>query len=173
MDAKEKLINAADKCLIEKGSHAACIKMIAETAGVNHGLIHHYFGSKEGLFIELAARYFETIKPDPNIFLDTEEEVINYLKKSIIPSSKIMLEFRAMSFQMPDLRRQLISMAIELRGSLKNLLNIEEEQAFILMGAVLGMGFNSMLEPSVDIEKHIEIIVSLIFNNRNVDLRLA
>lgn len=166
MDTKEKLINAADRCLLENGCHATCVKAIAECAGVNHGLVHHYFGSKEQLFIELLKKYFETIKPSPGLSLDSEEDIMDYLKENILPSSRMMLEFRSISFHMPELRREMISMAVELRMSLMNMLQIEEDKAFILMGSVLGFGFHSFLEPSIDIEKHIQQIVSLILNTR-------
>lgn len=167
MTAKEKLLDAAEKCLLEKGCHASCVKTIAEVAGVNHGLIHHYYGSKEGLFVELSKKYFETIKPSPLLSLKTEEDVMAYLKEHIIPSSKMMLHFRAMSSHMPGLRKELISMSIELRCSLKDMLGIEEEQALILMGSVLGLGFHSFLEPAIDIENHIQIIVNLILKKWN------
>lgn len=162
MKAKEKLLDAAEMCLLEKGCHASCVKTIAEVAGVNHGLIHHYYGSKEGLFIELLRKYFDTIKPYPLMSLETEDEVMFYLKEHIIPCSRMMLQFRSMSSHMPQLHRELITMSSELRICLKESLNVEEEDAVIIMGSVLGLGFHSFLEPSIDIEKHIQKIVSLI-----------
>ena len=57
--APQKLINAARVCLIDKG-HAHCsVKVIAAEAGVNHGLVHHYFGSKEGLYAALVEQLRE------------------------------------------------------------------------------------------------------------------
>lgn len=171
METKEKLICAAEKCLIDRGSHATCVKAIAECAGVNHGLIHHYFGSKEGLFIELAKRFFKTIKPDPDCSIESEQDVMNYLNENIIPSARMMLEFRSLSFHMPELESELILMAAELRSSLEDLLGIDKEPALILMSSVLGLGFHSLLEPSIDIDKHIETIVSLMIpNERSISL---
>ena len=48
-DAEVKLISAAADLLGEVGPRAMSVRMVAERAGVNHGLVHHYFGSKEGL----------------------------------------------------------------------------------------------------------------------------
>ena len=48
-DAEVKLIAAAADLLGEVGPRAMSVRMVAERAGVNHGLVHHYFGSKEGL----------------------------------------------------------------------------------------------------------------------------
>lgn len=47
--AEEKLVSAAGDLLAEVGPRAASVRMIAARAGVNHGLVHHYFGSKDTL----------------------------------------------------------------------------------------------------------------------------
>lgn len=47
--AEEKLITAAGDLLAEVGPRAASVRSIAARAGVNHGLVHHYFGSKDAL----------------------------------------------------------------------------------------------------------------------------
>ena len=36
-------------CFAEFGPNDVSVRAIAERAGVNHGLVHHYFGSKAGL----------------------------------------------------------------------------------------------------------------------------
>lgn len=47
--SEEKLIVAAAELLAEVGPRAVSVRTIAERAGVNHGLVHHYFGGKDGL----------------------------------------------------------------------------------------------------------------------------
>ena len=47
--AEEKLVAAAASLLGEVGPRATSVRMIAERAGVNHGLGHHYFGGKDAL----------------------------------------------------------------------------------------------------------------------------
>lgn len=49
VDAEERLIAAAADLLGEVGPRAMSVRQIAERAGVNHGLVHHYFGGKDGL----------------------------------------------------------------------------------------------------------------------------
>lgn len=49
IDAEERLITAAGELLGELGPRAMSVRSIAERAGVNHGLVHHYFGGKAGL----------------------------------------------------------------------------------------------------------------------------
>ncbi len=47
--AELKLITAAADMLGEVGPRAMTVRAVAERAGVNHGLVHHYFDGKEGL----------------------------------------------------------------------------------------------------------------------------
>jgi AcrR family transcriptional regulator len=48
-EVKEALIQSAATLFSEKGVDAVSLRMIADHAGVNHGLIHRHFGSKEML----------------------------------------------------------------------------------------------------------------------------
>jgi AcrR family transcriptional regulator len=47
--SEQALINAAAALFEEVGPNTVSVRAIAERAGVNHGLVHHYFGSKAGL----------------------------------------------------------------------------------------------------------------------------
>jgi len=48
-EVKEALLQSAATLFSEKGVDAVSLRMIADHAGVNHGLIHRHFGSKEML----------------------------------------------------------------------------------------------------------------------------
>ncbi len=47
--AKEALAEAAAELFAERGPARVTVREVADRAGVNHGLVHYYFGSKEGL----------------------------------------------------------------------------------------------------------------------------
>ena len=49
VDVEEALLEAASELFAEYGPRATSVRRIAAAAGVNHGLVHHYFGSKGGL----------------------------------------------------------------------------------------------------------------------------
>lgn len=49
VDTETKLIRATAELLGEVGPNSLSIRAIAERAGVNHGLVHHYFGGKDAL----------------------------------------------------------------------------------------------------------------------------
>jgi AcrR family transcriptional regulator len=57
------LIQAAADLLAEVGPRGATVRAIATRAGVNHGQVHHYFGSRDGLIRaamrELATEHFK------------------------------------------------------------------------------------------------------------------
>lgn len=56
---ENELITAAADLLGEVGPRALSVRMIAERAGVNHGLVHHYFGGKAELLRAAMTRLVE------------------------------------------------------------------------------------------------------------------
>lgn len=50
-DTKEKILTVAREIFAERGYDAASIRQIATAAEVDPALVHHYFGTKEELFI--------------------------------------------------------------------------------------------------------------------------
>ncbi|WP_164016716.1 TetR/AcrR family transcriptional regulator [Pyxidicoccus trucidator] len=53
-DARERLITAGYRVLAERGYEATTVKEVAREAGVNQGLVHYYFGSKDALLLAVA-----------------------------------------------------------------------------------------------------------------------
>jgi TetR/AcrR family transcriptional regulator len=56
---KTALIDAAEAVFMEKGFGSSTLSEIAKRAGITKSLIHHYFGSKKGLWSEVKTRRFE------------------------------------------------------------------------------------------------------------------
>jgi AcrR family transcriptional regulator len=50
-DTREAILAAAREAFAERGFDAASIRAIATSAGVDPALVHHYFGTKEQLFV--------------------------------------------------------------------------------------------------------------------------
>jgi AcrR family transcriptional regulator len=50
-DARARLIAAGQRVLGERGYDATTVKEVAREAGVNQGLVHYYFGSKDALLL--------------------------------------------------------------------------------------------------------------------------
>lgn len=67
--SEKALVDAAISWFAEVGPNDVSVRAIAERAGVNHGLVHHYFGSKAGLIravVEhMSKRFAETVGQGP------------------------------------------------------------------------------------------------------------
>lgn len=55
-DTRASLLDAAEALLLEDGYAAVTSRRVGERAGVNSALVHYYFESMDGLFIELFRR---------------------------------------------------------------------------------------------------------------------
>lgn len=76
-DTREAILTAARETFAERGYDGASIRQIATGAGVDPALVHHYFGTKEQLFLEtvqapvnpvhLVAKVFAEGGPDDHI----------------------------------------------------------------------------------------------------------
>lgn len=56
---KNALLDAAEEVFLEKGYGDTAISAIAKKAGITKSMIHHYFGSKSGLWQAVKLRRFE------------------------------------------------------------------------------------------------------------------
>jgi AcrR family transcriptional regulator len=59
--AEEALLDAAERLLAEVGHAGITTRRVAEEAGVNHGLVHYYFGSVENLLVRALERFTERL----------------------------------------------------------------------------------------------------------------
>ena len=57
---RERILDAAEKCFIDSGFHAAGMARVAETAGVSAGLIYRYFDGKAAIVKAIIARHLES-----------------------------------------------------------------------------------------------------------------
>src|SRR5436190_5148401 len=59
--AEDALLDAAERLLVEVGYAGITTRRLAEAAGVNHGLVHYYFGSNENLLARALERFTERL----------------------------------------------------------------------------------------------------------------
>jgi AcrR family transcriptional regulator len=57
---RERILDAAEKCFIDSGFHAAGMARVAQTAGVSAGLIYRYFDGKASIVKAIIARHLES-----------------------------------------------------------------------------------------------------------------
>ncbi len=64
IDRRRELLDAAVRVFAEKGFHASRVGDIAEDAGVAHGLLYHYFRSKEEVLETIFREVWELLAAD-------------------------------------------------------------------------------------------------------------
>src|SRR3954453_3650563 len=100
--AEEALFDAAERLLIEVGYAGVTTRRLAEEAGVNHGLVHYYFGSNENLLVRALERFTErmierqrTLYAADEPFVEKWRAAMRYLVSEDVRYQKIWLELSA------------------------------------------------------------------------------
>jgi TetR/AcrR family transcriptional regulator len=68
MMAKERLLTAALKLFTAKGYAAAPVREIVAAAGVSKPSLYYYFGSKEGIYLELMQNTYVIFREQTSLF---------------------------------------------------------------------------------------------------------
>ena len=123
--AEEALLDAAERLLVEVGHAGITTRRIAEAAGVNHGLVHYYFGSNENLLVRALERFTERLiarqrelyaSDEP--FVEKWRTAMRYLVSEDATYEKIWLELQALAWNDAGLRAHLARVNGEWRGVL-------------------------------------------------------
>jgi len=123
--AEEALLDAAERLLAHAGYAGVTTRRLAEEAGINHGLVHYYFGSNENLLVRalerftgrLIARQQELYAADLP-FPDKWRTAMRYLVSEDVSYQKIWLELQALAWNNPDIRARLARVNAEWRAVL-------------------------------------------------------
>jgi len=123
--AEEALLDAAERLLVEVGYAAITTRRLAAEAGVNHGLVHYYFGSNENLLVRALERFTERLVARQRElyaadlpFIEKWRQAMRYLVGDDVTYEKIWLELQAMAWNHPELREQLAHVNAEWRAVL-------------------------------------------------------
>ena len=123
--AEEALLDAAERLLADVGYAGITTRGLAKEAGVNHGLVHYYFGSNENLLVHalerftgrLISRQRELYEGDV-AFADKWRTAMRYLVSEDVRYQKIWLELQALAWNNPDIRARLMRVNAEWRAVL-------------------------------------------------------
>jgi TetR/AcrR family transcriptional regulator len=123
--AEEALLDAAERLLVEIGYARITTRRLAEEAGVNHGLVHYYFGSNENLLVHALERFTERLiarqrdlYAADTPFIEKWRTAMRYLVSEDVTYEKVWLELQAMAWNHPDLRERLARVNGEWRAVL-------------------------------------------------------
>jgi AcrR family transcriptional regulator len=115
VEATDALLNAAEELLVEVGYAGITTRRLAERAGVNHGLVHYYFGSMEDLLLRVVERFTDglierqkAMYSAPAPFIDKWRQVMRFLDEDADSGyTKVWLEMQAMAWNNGDVRDRL------------------------------------------------------------------
>lgn len=82
-EAEYKILEAARKVFIRKGYAGARMREIADEAGINKGLLHYYFKTKDGLFESIFDELLMTFAPQLNIIFESDLPLFEKIEQFI------------------------------------------------------------------------------------------
>jgi AcrR family transcriptional regulator len=123
--AEEALLDAAERLLIDVGHAGITTRRLAEEAGVNHGLVHYYFGSNESLLVRALERFTERLIERQRAlyaadqpFVEKWRTAMRYLVSEDLAYEKVWLELQALAWNDADLQARLARVNSEWRAVL-------------------------------------------------------
>jgi AcrR family transcriptional regulator len=123
--AEEALLDAAERLLVDVGHAGITTRRLAEEAGVNHGLVHYYFGSNENLLARALERFTERLIDRQRQlyaadlpFVEKWRTAMRYLVSEDVAYEKVWLELQALAWNNEDLRARLARVNAEWRAVL-------------------------------------------------------
>jgi AcrR family transcriptional regulator len=127
MSAEEALLDAAERLLVEVGHGGITTRRLADEAGVNHGLVHYYFGSNENLLVRALERFTERMIDRQRDLYEADvpfaykwRTAMQYLLSEDLRYQKIWMELSALSWNDAGLRERLARVNAEWRDVLRN-----------------------------------------------------
>ena len=184
-DTRKKLLEGTRRCLVEKGFQGTTVKAIAKYAGVNHGLVHHYFGSKEELLAALVEKVAEGegtpmssnskngVHQYDDVSAMSSAEMETFAKKKLVAHmtsdyNKFVIELLVMSEEMPIVAKQVCKLLNRRREWFGRILGVEDSSLLLLIsGAMMGLMLQYKLDPTINIEDAVIRLFSLISKGKS------
>ena len=113
--AEGALLDAAERLLVEVGCGGITTRRLAEEAGVNHGLVHYYFGSIENVLVRTLDRFTERLIARQRAlyaadvpFIEKWRTAMRYLVEEDVRYEKVWLELQALAWNRAEMREQVM-----------------------------------------------------------------
>jgi AcrR family transcriptional regulator len=121
----EALLDAAERLLVEVGHAGVTTRALAAEAGVNHGLVHYYFGSVENLLARVLERFTERMIERQRAmysaetpFLEKWQTAMGYLVEDR-EYQKVWWELQALAWNRPELQERVATVNAAWRDVLR------------------------------------------------------
>ena len=171
-DKKIQILEALNQCLQAKPFDQTSIKDIAQAAGVNHGLLHYYFKSKEDIlihYIDYVIDHYRALFNDwlteneDGRLLDRElvESFFKFMNEKITlnrPLSKVFIEIWEIAAYNPAVKSKLqrayqewVSILTEMLQKVSRDASASRRISFAVVAFLEGMAlFSIILDPDKD-----------------------
>jgi AcrR family transcriptional regulator len=123
--AEDKLLDGAARLLVDLGYTGVTTRRLAEEAGVNHGLVHYYFGSIENLLVRTLERFTDRLVERQRAmyaadvpFIEKWRTAMRYLVEEDVRYEKVWLELQALAWNRPEMGERLAHINGEWRAVL-------------------------------------------------------
>jgi AcrR family transcriptional regulator len=112
VEGMEAILDGAESLLVEVGYAAITTRNLAQRAGVNHGLVHYYFGSMDEVFLQVLERYTARLTARQRALYAADVPFIEKWRtamRHLVDSQeagyqKIWFELQAMAWNHPEMR---------------------------------------------------------------------
>ena len=126
-EAKGQLLDAAERLLVEAGYAGLTTRRVAAEAGVNHGLVHYYFGSMEELLLQVLERFTgrlierQTAMYEADVpFIEKWRTAMRWLEEDVEAGyPKVWWELQAMAWNHPAMAERVRRVDEMWRGLLR------------------------------------------------------
>ena len=113
-EAEQAFLDAAERLLISVGYAAITTRKLAEEAGLNHGLVHYYFGSMPELLLQVLERHTDRLikrqremYAEDRPFIEKWRAAMGYLDDdSRNGYAKVWFELQAMAWNDAEMRER-------------------------------------------------------------------
>ena len=122
---EDGLLDAAERLLVAVGYSGITTRRLAEEAGLNHGLVHYYFGSIENVLVRTLERFTERLIERQRAmyaadipFIEKWRTAMRYLVEEDVRYEKVWLELQALGWNRSEIREHLAGVDGEWRSVL-------------------------------------------------------
>jgi len=123
--AEDALLDAAERLLVDIGYAGITTRRLAEEAGINHGLVHYYFGSNENLLVRALERFTDRLITRQRElyaadvpFIEKWRAAMRHLVSDDVTYEKVWMELQALAWNHTELREHLVRVNAEWRAVL-------------------------------------------------------
>jgi AcrR family transcriptional regulator len=137
--AQTALLDAAERLLIEAGYAGITTRKVAAEAGVNHGLVHYYFGSIEELLFQAMERYTErllhrqrTLYAADVPFIEKWRTAMRFIDEDLEAGyPKIWAELHAVAWNRPQFQQRIAQVHVQWREIFREALSKAKDEVHL------------------------------------------